>query len=78
MEDEETTDQRSSSDEEPFSALAFKIATDPFVGTLTFVRVYSGVLNSGDAVYSPAKRSKERIVALTDSFESCQIEASMG
>ncbi len=61
LEDEETTDQRSSSDEEPFSALAFKIATDPFVGTLTFVRVYSGVLNSGDAVYSPAKRSKERI-----------------
>ena len=61
LEDEETIDQRSSSDEEPFSALAFKIATDPFVGTLTFVRVYSGVLNSGDAVYSPAKRSKERI-----------------
>jgi elongation factor G len=61
LEDEETNDQRSSSDEEPFSALAFKIATDPFVGTLTFVRVYSGVLNSGDAVYSPAKRSKERI-----------------
>ena len=61
LEDEETTDQRSSSDEEPFSALAFKIATDPFVGTLTFVRVYSGVLNSGDAVYSPAKRSNERI-----------------
>ena len=61
LEDEETTDQRSSSDEEPFSALAFKIATDPFDGTLTFVRVYSGVLNSGDAVYSPAKRSKERI-----------------
>jgi len=61
LEDEETTDQRSSNDEEPFSALAFKIATDPFVGTLTFVRVYSGVLNSGDAVYSPAKRSKERI-----------------
>jgi len=61
LEDEETTDQRSSSDDEPFSALAFKIATDPFVGTLTFVRVYSGVLNSGDAVYSPAKRSKERI-----------------
>ena len=61
LEDEETIDQRSSSDDEPFSALAFKIATDPFVGTLTFVRVYSGVLNSGDAVYSPAKRSKERI-----------------
>ena len=63
LEDEETTDQRSSSDEEPFSALAFKIATDPLVGTLTFVRVYSGVLNSGDAVYSlqkdPKKESEE-------------------
>ena len=61
LEDEETADQRSSNDEEPFSALAFKIATDPFVGTLTFVRVYSGVLNSGDSVYSPSRRSKERI-----------------
>ena len=61
LEDEETEDQRSSSDEEPFSALAFKIATDPFVGTLTFIRVYSGVLSSGDSVYSPSRRSKERI-----------------
>ena len=61
LEDEETEDQRSSSDEEPFSALAFKIATDPFVGTLTFIRVYSGVLTSGDSVYSPSRRSKERI-----------------
>jgi len=61
LEDEETQDQRSSSDEEPFSALAFKIATDPFVGTLTFIRVYSGVLSSGDSVYSPSRRSKERI-----------------
>ena len=61
LEDEETEDQRSSSDEEPFSALAFKIATDPFVGTLTFIRVYSGVLSSGDSVYSPSRRTKERI-----------------
>ena len=61
LEDEETEDKRPSSDEEPFSALAFKIATDPFVGTLTFIRVYSGVLSSGDSVYSPSRRSKERI-----------------
>ncbi|HLD17205.1 MAG TPA: elongation factor G [Coxiellaceae bacterium] len=46
---------------EPFSALAFKIATDPFVGTLTFFRVYSGTLNSGDTVYNPVKRRKERV-----------------
>jgi elongation factor G len=52
---------RSSSDEQPFSALAFKIATDPFVGTLTFFRVYSGVLNSGDTVYNPVKSRKERV-----------------
>jgi elongation factor G len=52
--------ERHASDEEPFSALAFKIATDPFVGTLTFFRVYSGVLNSGDGIYNPVKHSKER------------------
>ena len=46
---------REASDEEPFSALAFKIATDPFVGALTFFRVYSGVLQSGDSVYNPVK-----------------------
>ncbi len=46
---------------EPFSALAFKIMTDPFVGTLTFLRVYSGILKSGDSVYNPVKRKKERI-----------------
>jgi elongation factor G len=45
----------------PFAALAFKIATDPFVGTLTFIRVYSGVLNSGDSVYNSVKQKKERI-----------------
>ncbi|MFT5426943.1 MAG: elongation factor G, partial [Gammaproteobacteria bacterium] len=53
--------ERRSSDEEPFSALAFKIATDPFVGTLTFFRVYSGVLKSGDTVFNPIKDKKERV-----------------
>ncbi|MGZ5535616.1 MAG: elongation factor G [Methylobacter sp.] len=52
---------RPANDDVPFSALAFKIATDPFVGTLTFFRVYSGVLNSGDSVYNPVKKKKERI-----------------
>jgi elongation factor G len=53
--------ERHPNDEDPFSALAFKIATDPFVGNLTFFRVYSGVLNSGDTVYNPVKEKKERI-----------------
>jgi elongation factor G len=48
-------------DKAPFAALAFKIATDPFVGTLTFFRVYSGQLNSGDSVYNPVKTRKERV-----------------
>jgi len=61
LEDGETVAVRKSSDDEPFSALAFKIATDPFVGTLTFFRVYSGVLNSGDTVYNPVKGKKERV-----------------
>ena len=52
---------RSSSDDQPFAALAFKIATDPFVGSLTFFRVYSGVLKSGDTVFNPVKSKKERI-----------------
>jgi len=58
---DETEAERPASDEAPFAALAFKIATDPFVGTLTFFRVYSGVLNSGDSVYNPVKGRKERI-----------------
>jgi len=58
---DETEAERHSSDEEPFAALAFKIATDPFVGTLTFFRVYSGVLKSGDTVYNPVKSRKERV-----------------
>ena len=52
---------RNSRDDEPFSALAFKIATDPFVGQLVFFRVYSGILKSGDSVYNPVKSKKERI-----------------
>ena len=59
--DEETTGERHADDKEPFAALAFKIATDPFVGNLTFFRVYSGVLNSGDTIYNPVKGKKERI-----------------
>ena len=58
---DETEADRVSSDAEPFAALAFKIATDPFVGTLTFFRVYSGVLKSGDTIYNPGKSKKERI-----------------
>ncbi len=61
LEDGETVASRVASDEEPFSALAFKIATDPFVGTLTFFRVYSGMLNSGDTVYNSVKGKKERV-----------------
>jgi elongation factor G len=52
---------RKSDDNEKFSALAFKIANDPYVGNLTFFRVYSGVLNSGDTIYNPLKSQKERI-----------------
>ena len=59
--DEEAEVFRASSDDEPFSALAFKIATDPFVGTLTFIRVYSGVLSVGDGVMNSTKRKKERV-----------------
>ncbi|MEA3243044.1 MAG: elongation factor G [Pseudomonadota bacterium] len=58
---DETEAVRPASDDEPFAALAFKIATDPFVGTLTFFRVYSGVLKSGDTLYNPVKAKKERV-----------------
>lgn len=57
----ETVAERHPVDSEPFSALAFKIATDPYVGTLTYFRVYSGVLQSGDTVYNPVKDKEERI-----------------
>lgn len=62
LDDKEGTEaHRASNDNEPFAALAFKIATDPFVGTLTYFRVYSGVLSSGDSVYNPVKDKRERI-----------------
>ncbi len=59
--EDESTGERPAKDDLPFASLAFKIATDPFVGTLTFFRVYSGILKSGDAVYNPVKGKKERI-----------------
>lgn len=61
LEDGETVAERHANDSDPFSALAFKIATDPFVGSLTFIRVYSGMLSSGDAVYNSVKQKRERI-----------------
>ncbi len=59
--DDESEGTRAADDDEPFAALAFKIATDPFVGNLTFFRVYSGVLNSGDTIYNSVKGKRERI-----------------
>ncbi|BBG29095.1 translation elongation factors [Zymobacter palmae] len=56
-----TIETREADDNAPFAALAFKIATDPFVGTLTFIRVYSGVLNSGDSVFNSVKSKRERV-----------------
>ena len=56
-----SNEERHADDDEPFAALAFKIATDPYVGNLTFFRVYSGVLNSGDTIYNPVKSKRERI-----------------
>ena len=61
IDENEKEDTRKADDAAPFSALAFKIMTDPFVGSLTFFRVYSGVLNSGDQVYNPVKSKKERV-----------------
>ena len=61
LDDGETEEERRADDKEPFAALAFKIATDPFVGALTFFRVYSGVLSTGDSVWNPIKGKKERI-----------------
>ncbi len=58
---DESQGTREASDDAPFAALAFKIATDPFVGTLTFMRVYSGILKTGDSVYNPNKHKKERV-----------------
>lgn len=60
IDEHENEVERHADDKEPFSALAFKIATDPFVGTLTFMRVYSGTVNSGDTVYNSVKEKRER------------------
>jgi elongation factor G len=62
--DNDKTELRRAADSEPFSALAFKIMSDPFVGHVTYIRVYSGVLKSGSYVYNPAKRTRERISRL--------------
>src|SRR3989338_9031167 len=59
--DDEEVTSRKADDNEKFSALAFKLMTDPYVGQLTFVRVYSGVMKKGDSVYNPIKGKKERI-----------------
>jgi elongation factor G len=61
LKDGETEDSRPPKDDAPFAALAFKIATDPFVGTLTFFRVYSGVLRTGDQIFNSVKGKKERV-----------------
>ncbi|MGE7138518.1 elongation factor G [Luteibacter sp. NPDC031894] len=61
IDEDDKPDTREAKDDAPFSALAFKIMTDPFVGALTFFRVYSGTLNAGDQVYNPVKSKKERI-----------------
>jgi elongation factor G len=71
---DETEAARLSDDSEPFAALAFKIATDPFVGTLTFFRVYSGVLKSGDSVYNPVKGKKERVGRILQMHSSSREE----
>ncbi|MFT7653568.1 MAG: elongation factor G, partial [Candidatus Azotimanducaceae bacterium] len=67
-------DTRPAEDEAPFAALAFKIATDPFVGTLTFFRVYSGVLKTGDQIYNPIKSRKERIGRMVQMHANNRIE----
>ena len=72
--DGETHEQRHSDDDEPFSALAFKVATDQFVGTLTFFRVYSGVLNSGDQVYNANRERRERIGRMVQMHSNSRAE----
>ena len=73
-ENEETKLSRKADDGEKFAALAFKLMTDPFVGQLTFVRVYSGVLSKGDTVYNPIKGKKERIGRIVQMHANERIE----
>jgi len=68
--------ERKADDSESFAALAFKIATDPFVGTLTFFRVYSGVLTSGDAVFNPVKGKRERVGRILQMHANSREEVS--
>jgi elongation factor G len=76
LEDGETVENRVADDNAPFAALAFKIATDPFVGTLTFIRVYSGSLKSGDSVYNSVKQRKERIGRIVQMHANSRQEIS--
>jgi len=71
---DETEATRPADDDAPFAALAFKIATDPFVGTLTFFRVYSGKLNSGDTLYNPVKGKKERVGRIVQMHSNSRVE----
>lgn len=70
----QTVATRAASDEEPFAALAFKVATDPYVGTLTYFRVYSGVLSSGSGVFNPIKHKRERIGRLLQMHANSRVE----
>ena len=74
LNDDSEPAERTADDEQPFAALAFKILNDPFVGNLTFFRVYSGVLNSGDTVYVPTKSKNERIGRLLQMHASDRTE----
>jgi len=74
MDDDEQPTTRQAGDAEKFSALAFKLMTDPFVGQLTFVRVYSGVLAKGDSVYNPIRGKKERIGRIVQMHANNRVE----
>ncbi|MGJ7545788.1 elongation factor G [Variovorax sp. LT1R16] len=76
MDEDETPVTRMADDSEKFSALAFKLMTDPFVGQLTFVRVYSGVLTKGDSVYNPVRGKKERIGRIVQMHANNRVEVS--
>ncbi|QOL26139.1 elongation factor G [Thalassotalea sp. LPB0316] len=73
---DETEGTREADDNAPFAALAFKVATDPFVGTLTFFRVYSGVVKTGDAVFNPVKGKKERLGRIVQMHSNNREEVS--
>ncbi|MGJ7494464.1 elongation factor G [Variovorax sp. RT4R15] len=76
MDEDEAPVTRKADDSEKFSALAFKLMTDPFVGQLTFVRVYSGVLSKGDSVYNPVRGKKERIGRIVQMHANNRVEVS--